>query len=221
MNLKYTLDGIKCTLIPFCGYPILILETEELLNKNELTFLKNLGERSSKVDSTNSFKLTESSHILNNIELKRIKDFIWKNFCNYLDYFLEIENQFYMCNSWATFQKKGNFHKAHDHTNHIFSSAFYVESDGDALRFSISKPKINEGFNFHYNIKNYNVFNSSTWDLKVKTGDIVFFPGELTHESVTHESDTNRTMIGSSYFIKGKIGFDNKANAINISDANE
>ena len=69
--------------------------------------------------------------------------------------------------------------------------------------------------------KNYNVFNSSTWDLKVKTGDIVFFPGELTHESIIHESDNDRIMIGSSYFIKGKIGFDNKANAINISDANE
>ena len=218
MDLKYKL-------IPFCGYPILIVETKELLNENELTFLKNLKTtehpKNNYFPNRHDFKLTESVQILNNIELKRIKDFVWKNFCNYLDYFLEIENQFYMCNSWATFQKKEDFHNSHNHSNAVFSSAFYVESDNNVLQFSVPKSKIQEGFNFDYNVKNYNVFNSSTWDLKVKTGDIVFFPGELTHESVTHESDTNRTMIGSSYFIKGKIGFDNKANAINISDANE
>jgi hypothetical protein len=218
MDLKYKL-------IPFCGYPILIVETKELLNENELTFLKNLKTtehpKNNYFPNRHDFKLTESVQILNNIELKRIKDFVWKNFCNYLDYFLEIENQFYMCNSWSTFQKKGNFHKAHSHTNAIFSSAFYAQSDGDALRFSTLKPKICEGFNFDYNVKNYNVFNSSTWDLKVKTGDIVFFPGELTHESIIHESDNDRIMIGSSYFIKGKTGLDGRYNSINISDANE
>ena len=208
----------KYELIPFCGYPILILETKELLNKSELTFLKNLK---TTLHSKNNFRLTDSVNIINNTELRRIKDFIWKNFCNYLDYFLEIENQFYMCNSWATFQKKENFHNSHNHSNAVFSSAFYVESDNNVLQFSVPKSKIQEGFNFDYNVKNYNVFNSSTWDLKVKTGDMVFFPGELRHESAIHKSNTDRIMIGSSYFMKGEIGFADGYNTINISDANE
>ena len=213
------------SLIPFCGYPIIKVETGELLYNNELKFLKSLDTRE-QIEHINkspniAFRLTKSVHILDNVELLRVKDFVWNNFCEYVDDVLEIENQFYMCNSWATFQKKGDFHDSHHHTNAIYSAVFYVEADEDSLEFTSPQAKIHEGFNFSYNVKDYNVFNSRAWRVPVKTGDMVIFPGIINHGSTIHQSDTNRITIGSSFFINGEIGKDYNYNAINIADAND
>ena len=83
-------------LIPFCGYPIVKIETGELLYNNELNFLKALDTREQIEyidESTNTaFRLTKGVHILDNVELLRVRDFIWNNFCEYVDDVLEIEN---------------------------------------------------------------------------------------------------------------------------------
>ena len=212
-------------LMPFCGYPIIKVETGELLYNNELNFLKGLDTREQIEHIHNSpkisFRITKGVHILDSVELLRVRDFIWNNFCEYVDDILEIENQFYMCNSWATFQKKGDFHDSHQHTNAIYSVVFYVEADEDSLEFTSPQSKIHEGFNFSYNVKNYNVFNSRSWRVPVKTGDMVIFPGIINHGSTIHQSDTDRILIAASFFMKGEIGKDHNYNAIKIADAND
>jgi hypothetical protein len=212
-------------LMPFCGYPIVKVPTGELLYNNELNFLKGLDTREQIEHIHNSpkisFRITKGVHILDSVELLRVRDFIWNNFCEYVDDILEIENQFYMCNSWATFQKKVDFHDSHQHTNAIYSVVFYVEADEDSLEFTSPQSKIHEGFNFSYNVKNYNVFNSRSWRVPVKTGDMVIFPGIINHGSTIHQSDTDRILIAASFFMKGEIGKDYNYNAIKIADAND
>ena len=213
-------------LIPFCGYPILKVNTGELLNAAELKFLKGLDTHENAVDPWEDsvqkpFRLTDGVNILDNVELRRVKDFIWSNFCDYTDEVLQIENQFYMCNSWATFQKQGAFHPSHHHTNAVYSMVYYVEADEAFLEFSTALSRIQEGFNFSYNVKNYNVFNSRAWKVSVKTGDMIIFPGILKHGSIVHQSDTNRIIIAASFFMNGEIGNDWNYNLINITDAND
>ena len=68
-------------LIPFCGYPILKVNTGELLNAAELKFLKGLDTHENAVDPWEDsvqkpFRLTDGVNILDHIELRRVKDFI-------------------------------------------------------------------------------------------------------------------------------------------------
>ena len=189
---------------PFCGHPIYKITTNDVLSKDELAFLKSISEQSTYSDR--KLKLLEGSNILNNKELHRIKNVIWNHFDDYVKNVLEIKNKFYMCNSWGTIQKKGNYHPNHKHPNAIFSSVFYVEAQDSFIKFFSEKSIIQEGFFFRYDIENYNVYNSSSWELSVGSGDILFFPGQLSHESKVHELSSERIIIGSSYFAKGTYG---------------
>ena len=40
----------------------------------------------------------------------------------------------------------------------------------------------------------------------MNSGDIIFFPGQLSHESKVHDLSSERIVIGSSYFAKGTYG---------------
>ena len=190
--------------VPFCGHPIYKIATNDVLNKDELAFLKSIPEQSTIPDR--KVKLLEGSNILNNKELHRIKNLIWNHFDDYVKNILEIQNKFYMCNSWGTIQKKGNQHPNHKHPNAIFSSVFYVKAQDSFVKFFSEKSMIQEGFYFEYDIKKYNQFNSSSWELPVSSGDIIFFPGQLSHESKVHDLSSERIVIGSSYFAKGTYG---------------
>ena len=200
----------------FCGYPIFKTKTGETLNEDELKFFKSLTTVPHFKKDVTKIKLTKSDNILNNIELKRIKYLILENFFDYVDSVLEIENQFYMCNSWGVTQKKDDFHPNHSHTNAIFSSVFYVHAENSSIIFNVEKTKIQEGFFFEYNVENYNIFNSLSWEVPVETGDIIIFPGQLQHESKTYDGGGDRMIIGSSYFLKGKLGTKDNYNLISI-----
>ena len=206
----------KTRIVPFCGYPIYKISTGKTLNKKELSFLQNLDKESRHKDNGVNLHLTNDVDILNNIELKRIKSVVWDSFKDYVDNVLEIENNFSIVNSWGTTQKKGQFHPRHNHPNAIFSSVFYVQTKDSSLIFSLDRSKLMEGFLIDYNIKNYNFFNSLSWEIPVKRGDIVFFPGELQHYTPTHNDDKERLVIGVSYFLSGKFGMDSNYNSISV-----
>ncbi len=55
-------------------------------------------------------------------------------------------------------------------------------------------------------IKEYNLFNSSSWWFTVKTGDIVLFPSSLTHMVETKDGDNARVSLAFNVFVEGKIG---------------
>ena len=206
--------------IPFCGYPICIIQTGEILNENELSFLKSLDNTQHTETLNTRTKLTKGVNILNNNELTRVKDFVWKNFSNYVDKVLEVENNFYMCNSWGTIQQKGDYHPSHNHPNAVFSAVYYVQTSDSSITFAIDRSKIMEGFLLDFKIKNFNHFNALSWKVPVATGDLIIFPGELQHESQIHTGDDERMIIGSSYFVQGNLGFDENYNSIKIKDAN-
>jgi uncharacterized protein (TIGR02466 family) len=209
---------IEKHLITLAGHPICKVITNNLLTQKELTFLKTLKKKSySYTDFNTNLKLSEETDILKYKQLERLKKLIWSNFDDYVINVLQIKNQFYICNSWCTIQKKGDYHPDHIHSNHIFSAVYYAQANKSGIKFTLERSKIQEGFLFDYIVKNYNVFNSSSWLLEVNSGDIVIFPGQLKHESTICDSNDERIVIGSSYFIKGDIGTNLNYNNININ----
>ena len=68
------------------------------------------------------------------------------------------------------------------------------------------RSRLQEGFYFSYEKKKPNIFNSHLTDIKVKTGDLVIFPGWVDHKSLPNQSDEERVIIGTNYFVTGKLG---------------
>lgn len=206
---------MQIQVFPFLGYPIARVNLDTFVDKGTIQFIKDLSYTHHK-DA--GLRLSKDAHILQNKKLKELKYVICSAFNNYVDNVLEVENQFYMCNSWCTFQKVNDFHPAHVHPNAIFSSVYYLQTDNTSLQFESNTSKIQEGFAFEYKIKNFNHFNSAKWSLPVKQGDLLIFPGELSHKTFPYSGEKERIIIGSSYFIEGEIGLDANYNSINIGN---
>ena len=122
---------------------------------------------------------------------------------------LQIENCFYLTQSWSAINGKDSTHHLHAHPNTILSCVYYAAANpdnGGELRLKMQRSRLQEGFYFAYDKKEPNVFNSHATDIKVKTGDIVMFPGWVDHESLPNKSDEQRLIIGTNYFAVGKLG---------------
>ena len=55
-------------------------------------------------------------------------------------------------------------------------------------------------------IKETKIFKTRATYIKVKTGDIVIFPGWVDHQSLPNKSDDERIIIGTNYFAMGQLG---------------
>ena len=55
------------------------------------------------------------------------------------------------------------------------------------------------------------IFSTRTYNASVKTGDIIIFPGRLEHQALPNEDESPRIILGTNYFVTGKLGrYENK-----------
>ena len=54
------------------------------------------------------------------------------------------------------------------------------------------------------------------WTIPLIAGDIVIFPGYISHGSTENDSDTDRYMIGANFWLKGEMVFFDELDRINI-----
>ena len=202
-------------IIPFAGYPIFLIQSSFHLNDEELNFLRKLNYNDH--DEIKDLKISSDTDVLRLNKLKKLKNFIKDCFNDYVSNVLQINNNFSFCQSWCTIQYKKAKHPKHSHPNHVISSVYYAKAKETSLNFYTDKSRIQEGFYFDYGIIEYNVFNSSSHTVPLKTGDIIFFPGHLNHESSINDDD-ERIIVGSSFFIDGKIGDRFQAASVDITN---
>jgi uncharacterized protein (TIGR02466 family) len=181
--------------------PVFKESTNFLLKEKEVKSLLNLKYISSEKGSL----LSVDSFIFKNKIFKRIKNFLNEKVNFYKEKILEINNEIYLTQSWSTICKQKNAHHDHIHPNTFLSAVFYVKSKDNTLKLDLNRSSLAQGFNFEYNVKKYNIYNSGSWSLPVNTGDVVIFPGWLKHGSV-NSSNEDKILIGSNYFIKGEFG---------------
>jgi len=187
--------------------PVFKESTNFCLEKKELDTLMNLKYKVSEMGSS----LSIDSFILKNNIFKRIKKFLNEKVSFYKEKILEINNNIYLTQSWATICKKTKGHHNHIHPNTFLSAIFYVKSKDNFLQFNLARSPLAQGFNFEYDVKKFNTYNGENWRLPVNTGDVVIFPGWLNHGSI-NSSCTEKILIGSNYFIKGEFGDKNNLN---------
>ena len=172
------------------------------LNQKELNAVKKTKYRT----PDKGFYLSETTVLLENKTLASLKNFIIKKAEEYTLEILGIKDQIYLTQSWSTINNTNAFHRTHDHPNTFISLVYYAQCEDSFLHFNLNTSSIRECFNFSYTIDKFNIYNSHTWTLPVKTGDIVLFPGHIRHGSLPNKSSTPRIIVGANFFIKGKLG---------------
>jgi uncharacterized protein (TIGR02466 family) len=196
---------MSSTVIPLKGIPIFHETSNFVLNEEEKNII--IHQEKFKLDQE-IYKSPHSSlnlYLLNSPELKRIKSFFKETINKFKENVLEIKNELYMTNSWFTINDKQHFHHKHSHPNVFLSMIYYVQCESGNLEFYI-KSSLQEGFNFDYTVKNYNIFNCTKWTLKTKTNDIVIFPGWIDHKTTPNLSNEKRIALVANFFIRGKLG---------------
>jgi len=198
---------LKQDVMPVHALPVFKEETNFVLTKEEMEVV--LGQEYRLSTGGKDVKITTSDTVLNNEKLNRVKIFILSRFNYYVENILQIKNCFYLTQSWSAINGKDSTHHLHAHPNTILSCVYYAAANpdnGGELRLKMQRSRLQEGFYFSYEKKEPNVFNSHATDIKVKTGDIVMFPGWVDHESLPNKSDEQRLIIGTNYFAMGQLG---------------
>jgi len=182
--------------------PIYISKLDREITIEELLFIDK-----SKLDCYNNQgnQTSNDNYILNNKDLKNIKEEIDSKIQDYFDKVISPANIItpYITQSWLNYTETNQYHHKHAHPNSLVSGVFYINcnEEHDKIKFfndkySTIKPEI----------KDWNIWNSETWWFSVKTGDIILFPSSLTHMVETKQGDNTRISLAFNVFIKGTVG---------------
>ena len=191
-------------LIPFHALPIYKISTDLVLTDEEKSVIVDGEFR--KALSKQGNAISKSAEVLEDEKLIRVKTYILSVFNDYVVNHLQIQNQFYLTQSWTAINHKGDAHHSHIHPNTVFSCVYYVQANSGDLEIKMPLSRIQEGYNFSYKILQYNTFNGRKLQLSVKTGDMIIFPGWCEHQALPNEDDAPRIILGTNYFVTGTLG---------------
>lgn len=117
-------------------------------------------------------------------------------------YLYRSNTRFGITQSWLNYTEKGQHHHKHAHPGSLISGVYYVNAiEGDQIMFFKS------GYQrVKFPASDYNMFNSESWWIPVRTGDLVLFPSELEHMVPTLESDHTRVSLAFNTWFDGECG---------------
>ncbi len=150
---------------------------------------------------------TINKYIFND-NLKKLKQFCEQQIKIYVEKVISPKQEldFYITQSWLNITKPGGFHHEHCHANSIISGIFYISTEeDDNITFGDPNFKVREMLKFE--IKEFNIWNSSTWSFPVNNNDIILFPSWLDHlVPMNKKATTDRISLSFNTFVKGMFG---------------
>jgi uncharacterized protein (TIGR02466 family) len=182
--------------------PVYTSRLDRKLTEEELLFI---DKNKLNINRNENNTVSNDNYILNNKEFKNLKEELD---LRVQDYFNKIISPIdgitpYVTQSWLNYTEKNQSHHQHEHPNSIISGVFYIKCNKniDSIKF------INKKYDsIKIEVKEYNIWNSKSVSLLVKTGDIILFPSWLTHMVETNQEDDTRISLAFNVFVKGTLG---------------
>lgn len=184
-------------------FPTIILNggLNRLFTQKELNFV---NYHKDKVRENNGNVITINGYILNEIEMKDLKNIclVYLNFYLKEIYKAKDDVEIYITQSWINYSNKNEWHHRHNHPNSILSGVLYINTnETDKIKFYDEKYN-----NIEIEPKVFDQNNAKSWWIKVKDGDLLIFPSSLEHEVPKVIGDKQRISIAFNSFIKGNLG---------------
>ena len=146
---------------------------------------------------------SENTFVLDNPELKRIRLWIESEIEKFIKNVLGSDSEMVITQSWLNKNCKGESHHDHMHPNSIISGVWYP-----LCHEKLPPIKFMNRFQPHINIsiKEFNTFNSATFMLPMKMGEMIIFPSHLMHGVPANQSDDARISLSFNTWAKGNMG---------------
>ena len=182
--------------------------TEQLKEKNIIT--NGLGNYTSK-----------NNHILDDPILEDFKQECTQHLKNYYDYtYCPIDPpNIYITQSWLNRTRYKENHLNHAHSNSLLSAVYYYktlksssEETRDKIRFWSPTPYAH----WETPTKEYNIYNSRTWDVYVSTGDLIVFPSWFQHSVPAKQTTGDRISLAFNSFFTGTMGHEDSLNELTL-----
>jgi uncharacterized protein (TIGR02466 family) len=180
--------------------PVLVSHPSYSFSKAELNSIQKLKQSP---NIHNSYSVDKYIFDNNKKKFKSIRDYCQRHVDYYAYEILKItpETKFYITQSWANYNKKGDTHQQHGHPNSLISGILFVQGRG-ATRFY----RRNEGFPLEFQHTEYNYCNAESFHFDLVIGQLCLFPSNIEHSVVENKLDTTRITLSFNTFAKGKFG---------------
>ena len=158
------------------------LVTDKLyLSEQEYNILNNAYDtilfRQTDNTDTHTNDISTNLKVLNKENLLFLKFKIMDLFEDFNKQILKYNAKFQITTSWFTNSEQGKYGQYHNHSNSMFSGVFYFTENPSSIRFT----NFNRCTSFGVIPTEYNVYNSTSWEVKPSKGTILLFPSEIHH----------------------------------------
>ena len=153
--------------------PVAFFDLGFELTQEERTFLLNQERKPNEGNqsSVNNYLLREKT-------LERVSKRVEECVTEYAKDVWHAEIEPFVTQSWLNWTKPGEYHHKHAHPNSLYSGVLYVETEDNRDRIYFYQDGYKQ---LRPEYKEWNRWNSESWWLPVKQGQIVIFPSGLTH----------------------------------------
>ena len=195
---------VEKNVMPLFSAPVYTAHVENY--ENDVLDFENIDSSVYDVFDRTDNMLSKNQNILLEPEFAEIKHHVDTAIKDYTYNVLQIDPELKLklvC-SWAVVGGPNSMTQKHIHQNSIFSGTFYIKSEQGAGDLILTTPKSSTTFlppAISPKMTGINIFNTKTWHITPRTGDIVICPSHVFHEVSPNKSGENRSSIAFNYYL--------------------
>jgi uncharacterized protein (TIGR02466 family) len=155
--------------------------------------------------------ISKNSYVIDSEVCKPLSVWIMDHFRKFATDVMRYEyKELQFAQSWLTYKKPGQFHRAHTHPNTIIAGVFYydVQEDDAAICFSKEARSYNRSYIEPSLLPDFQNYPHSQEEIyfKPKQGNLIIFPSHLTHGVPPNTTNRVRKALGVNALTKGTLG---------------
>jgi uncharacterized protein (TIGR02466 family) len=155
--------------------------------------------------------ISKDSYVVDNPICKPLADFAMHHFKEFATNIMRYDYEELMfAQSWLTYKKPGQFHKAHTHPNTLLAGVFYYEhyEDDAAICFSKEAKSYHRSYLEPSLLSDYQQYPYSQEEIyfKPQQNNFIIFPSYITHGVPPNMTNRVRKALGINALTKGKLG---------------
>jgi len=146
---------------------------------------------------------SEDTFVLDKPELSNIRAFIQSKIYKFVKEIMNSTDDLVITQSWINKSGKGESHHEHVHPNSLVSGVWYpvINEQLPPIQFRSKSQR-----DVSLQCEKFNNFNSATFLLPMKAGELIIFPSNLTHSVPANQSETERVSLSFNTWAKGSLG---------------
>ena len=187
---------------PLFAEPFFRTNISDAISDEQIDYLKNLKMRKNK-----SNLISDNLYILEEPELKSIKDAVQEALDVYAGEVMGITQKLFVTQSWTLVNNPNVGMHGHSHSNSLISgSLYYCELPQPVASMFFDRHNTYQQLQLNPEQEKQNIFNTPLNVVTPETGEVILFSSGIQHFVEPNTSNQPRYSIAFNSFIKGKLG---------------